>query len=121
MLYTDGKIIRWDDAKGFGFAQAKNTDKDIFVHISKFEPSEYRPVVNQQIRFILEVSEDGKLRAQSILLYGKKLQKKPKKRGLFVPLVLLAFIVFTIVAMVDFHCYLFFIITCIVMLLLCLL
>jgi len=101
LLYTDGKIVRWDDVKGFGFAQAKKTDKDIFVHISEFEPSDYRPVVNQQIRFLLEVSEDGKLRAQSILLCGKKLQKKPKKRGFFVPLVLLLFIAFIITSITN--------------------
>jgi uncharacterized membrane protein YsdA (DUF1294 family)/cold shock CspA family protein len=100
-LYTDGKIVRWDDEKGFGFAQTKDSGKDIFVHISEFESSTFRPVVNQKIRFLLECSPDGKLQAQSIEFSGKKLQKKAKRRGLFVPLVLLVFIAFIITSITN--------------------
>ena len=98
-MYTQGIIIAWDDSKGFGFAstrQGKQDKQDVFLHISDFASSEYQPVVDQEIRFILTQVEGGKLRAEAITFCGKKRQRKNKQLGKFVPLVLLSFIAFLI-------------------------
>jgi len=91
-VYTDGIIVRWDDAKGFGFAATKSSVKDIFIHISDFESSPFRPVIDQQISFVMTTSAEGRLKGEQISFRGKMLQRKSRKLGKVVPFILLTFI-----------------------------
>lgn len=93
-MYTQGKIVSWDVSKGFGFARTLQAKQDVFVHISDFDASEYLPVVDQEISFILKQLDDGKFRAEEITFCGKKRQRRPKQIGKFVPLVLISFMAF---------------------------
>ena len=98
-MYTDGIIVSWNEAKGFGFAATKKSSQDVFIHISDFESSEFLPVVDQQVRFIVSQVADGKLRGEAISLCGQKRQRRILKMGKFVPVVLFSFttgLIFTI-------------------------
>lgn len=59
-----GKLVRWNDEKGFGFIQPGSSSKDIFVHISSFPQSGKRPRVGMHVTF--EPSHDSRGRACAV-------------------------------------------------------
>ena len=61
-----GKIISWDDRKGFGFIQSAKYEK-LFFHIKDFKSSD-RPVENQIVTFKVENEERGKQKAVNVKL-----------------------------------------------------
>ena len=60
MLKKKGKIIKWDDAKGFGFILPQDSKKHIFVHIKSFANKSIRPSVNQDVIYTILKDKDGK-------------------------------------------------------------
>ena len=40
-----GKIIKWNDEKGFGFVVPKGGNQPVFVHVRAFSNRQRRPVV----------------------------------------------------------------------------
>ncbi len=52
-MRKQGKILRWDTARGFGFIRSPDTDADIYFHIKDFrsskEPEEGEPVWFEEI------------------------------------------------------------------------
>ncbi|MEH6445566.1 MAG: cold shock and DUF1294 domain-containing protein [Oceanospirillaceae bacterium] len=79
-MKVEGKIISWNDDKGYGFASTQTKGSEIFVHIKDFEPADYRPCVEQLISFDITEREKGKPKAESILFRGARLQRKTAKR-----------------------------------------
>ncbi len=66
----DGKIVRWDDARGFGYIEPLRGGQDIFVHISAFKSRRVRPSDGQAVTFEVE-THDGKKRAKSVQAHRK--------------------------------------------------
>lgn len=66
-----GRIIRWNDERGFGFISSKDCDGDVFAHISQFRKGYRRPKVGELVDFKLEL-EEGKQSAKAISLVGLK-------------------------------------------------
>lgn len=62
--------VKWfDSTKGYGFIQADNGDKDIFVHISKLEEKGIRTLQEgQKISYDTEVNKGGKISASNLRL-----------------------------------------------------
>lgn len=60
MTRKKGKIIKWDDDKGFGFILPVDSQKNIFVHIKSFTDKSVRPVVNQNVTYTVQKNNDGK-------------------------------------------------------------
>uniref|UniRef100_UPI004056BD4C cold shock domain-containing protein n=1 Tax=Candidatus Electronema sp. TaxID=2698783 RepID=UPI004056BD4C len=66
----EGKLVRWNEEKGFGFIQSENRGKDIFLHISALKNMSRRPVVGDIIFYRLHVEKDGKLKAVDAKIQG---------------------------------------------------
>ena len=45
-----GRIIKWDDEKGFGFIGT--SEGDVFFHISDFPAAEGEPKRNERVKFV---------------------------------------------------------------------
>ncbi|CAH6939079.1 Cold-shock protein [Vibrio chagasii] len=69
-----GKIVRWNDDRGFGFINPDDYQGDVFVHISKFKKGYRRPQVGDEVEFQVEVS-NGKANAYNVSLVGVKPRK----------------------------------------------
>lgn len=66
----EGKLVRWNEEKGFGFIQSENQKKDIFLHISVLKNMSRRPVVGDIIFYRLHVEKDGKMKAVDAKIQG---------------------------------------------------
>jgi uncharacterized membrane protein YsdA (DUF1294 family)/cold shock CspA family protein len=86
---AEGKIILWNDEKGYGFASTNTRGVEVFLQIKEFQKSDFRPVVDQQVSFIITEEQRGKPYGKSVFLCGEKLLFKPKmfkKSSLILPL-----------------------------------
>jgi len=55
----EGKIVRWNDERGFGFITSHGIKGDVFAHVSKFQKGYRRPKVGDLVEFQIEM-KDGK-------------------------------------------------------------
>ncbi len=60
MIRKKGKIIKWNDDKGFGFILPSDSQKNIFVHIKSFTDKSVRPSENQNVTYTVQKNNDGK-------------------------------------------------------------
>ena len=76
-----GKLIRWIDAKGFGFIKPKNGKGDIFIHITAFKGMGRKPVIGDIIHYEIGTDTNGKTRAVNAKIEGVRqtLTLEPKK------------------------------------------
>lgn len=54
-----GKIIKWDDEKGFGFIKSDEQAENVFAHISQFKAKHLRPAVGDVVDFELKSTRKG--------------------------------------------------------------
>jgi uncharacterized membrane protein YsdA (DUF1294 family)/cold shock CspA family protein len=56
----NGRLVKWDDERGFGFVSHEDHDRDVFVHINEFRRGSPRPVQGDQLTFrIVQDDERG--------------------------------------------------------------
>lgn len=60
MIREKGKIIKWNDDKGFGFILPTDNQKNIFVHIKSFSDQSVRPTEGQDVTYTIERNNDGR-------------------------------------------------------------
>lgn len=65
-MKEEGRLIRWNDDRGFGFITPSTGKSDVFVHISAFPKDGYRPKIGERLIFTVEVGKDGKKRAVNL-------------------------------------------------------
>ncbi|QBF82708.1 cold-shock protein [Shewanella maritima] len=67
-----GKLVRWNEEKGFGFIKPTTSanKKDVFIHISILKHMARKPVVGDQINYFSETQSDGKLKAVKANIEG---------------------------------------------------
>jgi len=65
-----GKIIEWNDEKGYGFISALGGELKVFIHVSSTKNSSHRPKLHDSV--IFDVSEDnkGRFNAQNVVIQG---------------------------------------------------
>jgi cold shock CspA family protein len=51
----EGKLVRWEDAKGFGFIESSQGGEPIFVHVKSFEAAGRRPALGDAVSFEVEL------------------------------------------------------------------
>ena len=81
MQKEQGKIIKWNDDKGYGFILPKDSKKHIFVHIKSFVNRNIRPEINHDVVYTISKNKDGKQSAINVTratdnLLGNKTNKK---------------------------------------------
>ncbi len=88
-----GKVIEWNDDRGFGFIEPDDGGKRVFVHIKSFVLRSKRPNVNDAVIYILKTDERGRLQARNVSFYMKSVQLNNYllKNILFLLLVVLFF------------------------------
>lgn len=65
-----GRLIRWDDQRGFGFIAPNGGGCEVFVHIGDFGRAERRPALNDIVSYRQEYDERRRLRAVEAKLVG---------------------------------------------------
>lgn len=58
-----GKIIKWNDDKGFGFILPNGGGKEVFLHISAFSDAKKRPEINELISYAIAKDQTGRIKA----------------------------------------------------------
>jgi len=100
VLQQKGRIIEWNQNKGFGFILSNINSSKIFIHISDFKYKQCKPKVGDIV--IYEVGKDKNNRKKAINVLcresfilnknDKKVEKTNKKFYLILPLLLLLMI-----------------------------
>ena len=73
-----GKIIKWQNDKGYGFIEPINGKPDFFFHENFFLNQSRRPVVGDEVSFEIATNSEEKQKAVRILFRG---ERDPKKMG----------------------------------------
>ena len=69
-MQYQGKIVNWNDDKGYGFVEPTNGGNRAFVHIKAFAKSGRRPVDGDCIEYKLIKQRDGRYKAEHIMFMG---------------------------------------------------
>lgn len=85
-MQTKGKIIKWDDSKGFGFIESNTEKQEYFFHISTYEFKGSRPEVGVEVKFIESTDEKGRRHAIKVHPTNKFLKFRPALKSLLIPL-----------------------------------
>jgi len=64
-----GRIVEWDDARGFGFVASNGEGQRAFLHVSAFRPGARRPRLDDMITYEVSLDERGRRNA-SLAQYG---------------------------------------------------
>jgi uncharacterized membrane protein YsdA (DUF1294 family)/cold shock CspA family protein len=80
-----GKLVNWNDAKGFGFIQPDDGSERVFAHISVMR-GDARPVTGMAVRFVAVADEQGRRRAEhmrgeGLALDRPAIRRKPRERS----------------------------------------
>ncbi len=67
-MRVNGKIVSWNDAKGFGFVEPRGGGERVFVHIKSFNRQGARPAQNQLLSYSLSADKRGRPCAVSVML-----------------------------------------------------
>ena len=74
-----GKIISWNDDRGFGFIQRNGGSDKVFAHISSFAEGKRRPVVGDIVTYEVIKDEGGRSRAQKVAFPRARTRKTTVK------------------------------------------
>jgi cold shock CspA family protein len=80
-----GKIITWNDDRGFGFIEQIGGNEKLFAHISSFAERKRRPSVGDIVTYEAVKDERGRSKAQKIALPGAGNRKTVIKRTRLFP------------------------------------
>lgn len=61
-----GKIISWNQQKGFGFISPDNGGDDVFFHVSALTDKQSRPHIQEPVNFTLGTDSKGRLSANNV-------------------------------------------------------
>jgi uncharacterized membrane protein YsdA (DUF1294 family)/cold shock CspA family protein len=77
---ASGRLIQWDDSKGYGFIVPDDGGAKLFVHIKSFGLRARRPFVGERLSYVAGSDGQGKPRAQQVLsLEPKAAVAAPRK------------------------------------------
>ena len=70
-MRTHGKLIKWNDERGFGFIETGAGREQFFVHISAFPHDGVRPRIGELVSFEPDQGSDGRKRGRDSLWYPR--------------------------------------------------
>src|SRR5512139_1746982 len=82
-----GKVIKWNDEKGFGFVVPKGGNQPVFVHARAFSNRQRRPVADAAITYELGSDSQGRCCAVNVR-YADEKQAMVELRISIVPMLL---------------------------------
>ncbi|HCE2112576.1 TPA: cold shock and DUF1294 domain-containing protein [Vibrio parahaemolyticus] len=65
-----GKVIEWNDSKGYGFISALNGELRVFLHISTVQSKGRRPKVDDEVKFEVNEDKKGRYNATNVTILG---------------------------------------------------
>lgn len=73
-----GRIVRWNEARGFGFIAPEQGDgepkgAELFVHISALQSDGSLPKIGERVSYQLGSGQDGKPRAEQVFFVDRPL------------------------------------------------
>lgn len=74
-----GRLVSWDDARGFGFVEAEGLGAPLFVHMKFLRTRHQRPVAGDMLRFSIGAGRDGKPAAADVEIVGAAPKKPPPR------------------------------------------
>jgi uncharacterized membrane protein YsdA (DUF1294 family)/cold shock CspA family protein len=90
-----GRIIKWNNDKGFGFIAPNGGGEQVFVHISAFSNRQRRPNESVIVTFELGADERGRPRAANVAFVGEKAKpSNPIGTSLFPSILAIGFLFF---------------------------
>jgi uncharacterized membrane protein YsdA (DUF1294 family)/cold shock CspA family protein len=78
-MRAQGKIIEWNDLRGFGFVSPLERGQRVFVHVSAFPTGSRRPTEGEFVSYTLGTDERGRLCATQVT-YVVSHAKRPAVR-----------------------------------------
>jgi len=99
-----GKIITWNDDRGFGFIEQIGSSNKLFAHISSFAERKRRPAVGDIVTYEAVKDDRGRYRAQKVALPVTRNSKPVIKRTRSFPWV--GFATVALIAIVSIGAYL---------------
>lgn len=75
-----GKIVNWNDEKGYGFVTPNGGGAKTFVHISEIQNKSRRPIDGDLITYEVITAQDGRTKAAHIQFVGEVI-KTPRKES----------------------------------------
>lgn len=94
-MRVKGKIISWNDDRGFGFVAPSSGERQIFIHISDFESLSRQPKADQVVSYIVSADKQGRPCGKSVLFDGDRLRKRRSRiSGLFSFFIVASFVIF---------------------------
>lgn len=72
-----GRIIDWNDARGFGFVEPNGGGDRAFVHVKAFERQGRRPVAGDLIAYAVQRNAQGRLNASAVRFAGAHTKREP--------------------------------------------
>lgn len=63
-----GKIVDWNDARGFGFVVPNGGGEKVFVHISSLQQAPQRPRANDAVIYEVKSDAQGRVQATNVKL-----------------------------------------------------
>jgi uncharacterized membrane protein YsdA (DUF1294 family)/cold shock CspA family protein len=69
-MKAQGKIVTWNDEKGFGFIAPSSGGNQVFVHIKAFPRGASRPAVGTDVKYCPSNDAQGRARAEKVRIVG---------------------------------------------------
>ncbi|MCB1894409.1 MAG: cold shock domain-containing protein [Rhodocyclaceae bacterium] len=79
-MHLEGRLSKWNDARGFGFITPEHGGTEIFVHISAFPRDGVRPMPGELLSFDVEIDSSGRRRARKVACLQRAAAARPSSR-----------------------------------------
>lgn len=76
-----GKIVRWDRERGFGFIRVAGRPEDIFLHISQWPAGAGAPRAGVSVQFELTQDDQGRSRAEKLVVNNLRQKVAPRAQA----------------------------------------
>lgn len=97
-----GKIIKWNDDKGYGFIEPMAGGKEVFAHIKAFPGNSRRPGIGSEVSYEVSSDGQGRPRAVAVQLVGETPSLGPAARAFALAAIFLLIVaVMTVFAMLP--------------------
>lgn len=76
-----GKLVAWNDEKGYGFIAPFSGAAQVFIHVKAFESRSRRPEVHDVVSYTLSSDKQGRPRAVKATLAGAGQRRRATRTG----------------------------------------